>query len=100
VLGKRVTRRARADYKYTPEWEYIDLRKRALYVGWAQSMPGITVRTLPSKDGTDGGTPWEDVDILAIGEVWNIVDAIEEQCRAEDARRKEAAGQRRGKNGA
>src|SRR5262245_61529047 len=67
VLGKRVTRRARADYKYTPDWEYFDLRKRAPYVGWAQSMPGITVRTFPSKDGTGGGPAREEADILSIG---------------------------------
>ena len=102
MLGKRVTRRARADYKYTPDWEYFDLRKRAPYVGWAQSMPGITVRTFPSKDGTGGGPAREEADILSIGEIWNIVDdAIDEQCKVGDAkRRKTAAGKRRGKNGA
>jgi len=33
VLGQRVTRKARAEYSYTPAWEYWDLRKRAPFVG-------------------------------------------------------------------
>ena len=36
--------------------------------------------------GDLGDPEWEQVDILAVGEVWNVIeDAIEEKCRAEDA---------------
>ncbi len=51
----------------------------------------ITVRTIPAKDGTDGGPAWEKIDVLDIGELWRILDdAIEERCRAEDAKRRRA----------
>jgi hypothetical protein len=98
LCGKRVTRKARADYTYTPGWEYWDMRKQAPYVGWPGSGACITVRTLPAKDGTDGASPWRKIDILDIWEVWDILDdAIEEQCRAEDAKRRRAAERKRSK---
>jgi hypothetical protein len=104
LLGKRVTRKARADYTYTPEWEYWDRRKRGPYVGWPGSGLCITIRTIPSRDMTDDGrTPsWERIEILDITEIWDVIDdAIEDRCRAEDAkRRRAAAATRRGKNGA
>lgn len=37
---KRVTRQAKVEYICTPEWEYLDARKQAPYVGWpGQSCP-------------------------------------------------------------
>jgi len=98
LCGKRVTRKARADYTFTPKWEYWDTRKRAPFVGWPGSGACITVRTLPAKDGTDGASPWRKIDILDIWEVWDILDdAIDEQCRAEDAKRRRAAERKRSK---
>jgi hypothetical protein len=53
-------------------------------------------------DGWDGGSAWTDIDILGISEIWNVIeDAIEEQCKVEDAKRRRAASaRRRGKDGA
>jgi hypothetical protein len=96
LLGKRVTRKARADYTHTPEWEYWDLRKQAPYVGWPDSGLGISIRTVPDKDGFDGGPSWEKIDILDIGEIWDILDdEIERRCKVEDAKRRRAAERKR-----
>jgi hypothetical protein len=102
VLGKRVTRKTRGDYSFTPDWEYFDQQRQAPYVGWSGSGLCITIRTVPDKDLTPDGRPsWEQIDILGITEVWDILDeAIETKCRAEDAKRRQAAARkRRGKNG-
>jgi len=94
LLGKQVTRKARADYSYTPEWEYFDLRKRAPYVGWPGSGLCITVRTTPA-DGWGDGNGWEKVDVLNVMEIWDIVDdEIERRCKVEDAKRRRAASSR------
>ena len=34
LVGERVVRRARIKFEYTPEWEYFDLKKQALFTGW------------------------------------------------------------------
>jgi hypothetical protein len=49
---------------------------------------------VPEEDGQlPGSEPeWDDVDVCAIGEVWNVVeDAIEAQCKIEDAERRRIA---------
>jgi hypothetical protein len=53
---------------------------------------------VPDKDSTPDGRPsWEQIDILDIGELWDIIDdAIEERCKAEDAKRRRAAERRKG----
>jgi hypothetical protein len=33
VFGQRVTRKAKAEYEFTPEWEYFDLHKQAPFAG-------------------------------------------------------------------
>jgi hypothetical protein len=93
VLGKRVTRKARANYTHTPDWEYWDLHMQAPHLGWPQAILGISIRTIPDKDGNPGCAPsWEKIDVLDIGELWEIIDdAIEERCKAEDAKRRRAA---------
>jgi hypothetical protein len=97
VFGKRVTRKARADYTHTPDWEYFDLRKQAPYVGWPESGLGISIRTVPDKDGFDGGPSWEKIDILDIGEIWDVLDEeIELRCKVEDAKRRRAAECKKG----
>jgi hypothetical protein len=98
LLGTRVARKARADYSYTPQWEYWDLRKQSPYVGWPGSGLCITIRTVPDKDLTPDGRPsWEKIDIVDITEVWDILDeAIEAKCRVEDAKRRRAAARGKG----
>jgi hypothetical protein len=97
VLGKRVTRKARAEYTHTPDWEYWDLHMQAPHLGWPQAILGISIRTIPDKDGNPGCAPsWEKIDVLDIGELWEILDdAIEERCKAEDAKRRRAAERKR-----
>jgi hypothetical protein len=99
AFGKRVTRKARAEYTYTPEWEYWDRQKQAPHLGAPGSGLCVSVRTVPDKDGHagDGGPRWEKIDILDIGELWDILDdAIEERCKAEDAKRRRAAERKKG----
>lgn len=89
-----MTRSARAEYTYTPEWPYYDTRKRAVYEGWYESSTSVEFRNVPDKDGDLGDPTWETIDILAIGEIWNILeDAIEEKCKAEDAERRRVAAE-------
>src|SRR5262245_53153826 len=47
LFGKRVVRKSRVEYTFTPEWEYFDLKKNALYVGWVNSCVGLSVLTVP-----------------------------------------------------
>jgi hypothetical protein len=97
-----VTRKARADYEHTPDWEYFDLRKRALRVGWPSAALSISIRTVPDKDGNPGCAPsWEKIDVLDIGEIWEILDEeIERRCKAEDAKRRRAAARKKVSRGA
>jgi hypothetical protein len=37
LLGSRVTRKARAEYTFTPEWPYYDKKKRGPHEGWPGS---------------------------------------------------------------
>ena len=79
----------------TTEWEYFDRHKNALFVGWPGSMLGIKVRLVHSKDGDYGGDGWEEVDVLHVGEIWDLLDAeIEKRSKAEDAKRRKAAKRR------
>jgi hypothetical protein len=104
VFRKRIKSKLRAEYEFTPEWEYWDLHKRAPYVGWSGSSIKVEYLTVPEEDNGLGAPEWEDIDILAIGEVWNHVeDAIEEQCKVEDTERRrlplKVRGRRLGERG-
>jgi hypothetical protein len=50
-LGKTVTRKAKVVYEHTPEWEYYDLRKKALFTGWGGSSWHVEV---PEESDGDG----------------------------------------------
>jgi hypothetical protein len=92
LFGKRVVRKAQAIYEYTPSWAYYDLIKRAPFEGSEHSSMHVEFLTVPEEDGDLGDPEWEQVDILAIGEVWNVLeDAIEEKSRAEDTERRRVA---------
>jgi hypothetical protein len=95
VFGKRVTRKVRADYTYTPEWRYWDLKKNAEHEGWSGSSIKAEFLTVPEEDNGDiGESEWKEADLLAIDAVWNTVeDTIEEQCKVEDAERRRLAAQ-------
>jgi hypothetical protein len=108
LLGKSAMRKARVVYEHTPEWEYYDLRKKAPYIGWNCSNYHIEVAAVPEEQDDEGnataGTPYwvrmEDItrnDILP-HEVWDaLLDAVDEQCKLEDAERRRAAAARQAK---
>jgi hypothetical protein len=92
VFGKRVTRKAHADYSYTPEWEYWDLNKGAPFEGWPGSAITVEARTVPKEDGSVGPPRWEQIEIPEIGEVWNAIEeAIDAKCKVDDEERRRAA---------
>jgi hypothetical protein len=90
-----VKTKARADYKFMPEWPHFDLQKKEPY-GWLGRAVTLHVSTAP--DNADAKQPrWvrmEDLgeDHILPGEVWDrISDAIDERCEVEDAKRRQAA---------
>lgn len=112
LLGKRVGRQARVEYTCSPQWEYYDLKAKALVVGTGYVTMGLYVKAerdaQPKKaDGRRKMKParrkavWERIDISAFGvlpnEVWRLLhDRIEDRCMAEDALRRQrvAAGKK------
>ena len=50
LLGERIIRQARADYKYTPEWEYWDLTDQCLFKGWEGWQVGMSLLTVAEPD--------------------------------------------------
>ena len=64
LLGHRVVRNARADYKYTPAWEYWDLQDEGLFTGWESWQVGMSLLTVaepeeeePPEDAADEVAP-------------------------------------------
>jgi hypothetical protein len=97
ILGKRVERRAKIDYTLTPDWEYWDLVKKALFTGVYNSSFELSLLAIPEK-GEDDEPEWVAMgDITRNGvlseEVWDAIDdKLDERCRMEDAERRQAAG--------
>lgn len=117
LVGERVLRRARIKFKYTPEWEYFDLKKQAPFTGWANWSIGLEIYTVadPDDEGEVGSDSDEDVNEAeddpddpspptwtSIGDlgkdgalprtVWDRFDElIDERCKAEDLDRRRAA---------
>jgi hypothetical protein len=95
-------RKARLKYDYTPEWEYFDLKKQPLYVGWAMSTMELSMLTSPEEGlaerngSTDEKPEW--VQMGDLGRMLSMVtweaieDLIEERITAEDSERRKAAG--------
>lgn len=109
VLGKTFTRRLRADYRYTPEWEYFDLTKKTLYTGTESSGVGLSVLAVPepwsdplTEEEIAAGEEPEEVDpptwlgsedLVAEGvlprAVWDaLYELIDREARKEDAKRR------------
>ena len=99
----------RAEYEFTPEWEYYDLNKKTLFTGWGSlsyQMSLLTVADEPDPDEEvievesipddpdDPKAPaWVSLDLMRDGmlprQIWNrIFDLIDEKCRAEDSERR------------
>jgi hypothetical protein len=100
MLGKKVSRKARAIYTYIPEWEYFDLARGGVFQGSPGSTIQLEVLAMPEgytfKSGPDGkhvreklSPTWTGFDVAETGvlsqEVWDAVEgAIDDKCRAED----------------
>ena len=108
LVGKRITRKAKVVFEHTPEWQYYDLRKKAPFTGWPSSMWHLEIAAIPEDHEVDGavvhGKPYwvrlEDItheDVLPhkVGDA--ILDAVDEQCKQEDARRRRATAINRGR---
>lgn len=112
-LGQTVTRKARAEYKFTPDWEFFDLHKKALNTVHHCSQVGFSILCEPGEDmgdppseedvaeGYEEEDPepptWEHFDLAEDGiltrAAWDAVyDLIEETCKKEDQRRRQEAG--------
>ncbi len=102
MLGNRVTRKAKAEYMFTPEWEYYDLNKLAPHVGLESASYHVEVEAVPQEyhdDGTvtEGTRQWVKMkDLIEDGvlphEVWDVLlNEIDQQCKVEDTKRRQAA---------
>jgi len=102
LLGRRAKRRAKAEYSFTPHWPYFDLSKKGPFEGWPGSLISLHVLTALAPDPEDDpeleAPHWVQLDEF-IGEdimppeLWDrIREAIDDKCRVEDAKRRQAAG--------
>lgn len=120
VLGERGLRRARFKFKHTPEWEYFDLKKQALFTGWEHWVTSLEIYTVAdpedepeSASDNDENNEVEEAEVedpddpspptwTSIGDlakdgalpraVWDRFDElIDERCQAEDTERRRAA---------
>jgi len=90
VLDKTTVRKARLEYEYTPEWEYFDLKKQALYVGSALSTTTLLMLTAPEEGlaersgSTDEKPEWVqmgDLSRMLTLNAWEAIeDLIEKRC--------------------
>jgi len=93
LFGERVARRVKAKYEHTPEWEYFDLHKKEPFVGWEITRWSLFVLTVPDEEDDERPT-WVKLNDLSEGgiipgDVWeHLYDAIDDQCKAEDAKRR------------
>jgi hypothetical protein len=101
LFGKTVTRKAKVVFAHTPEGEFYDLKTRSLQTNDAVSTTyQIEVLSVPDRRATPRGNPhWVNMQDLIANDVLNnsvydaVQDAIEEQCRVEDAERRRVAAQ-------
>ncbi|CCB63749.1 hypothetical protein [Hyphomicrobium sp. MC1] len=104
LVGKSVTRKMKVEYSFTPSWEYFDLHKGSLYVGWESSVLKLSVQGLPegtvekTADGkmitTRSAPVWYSGELLFEDGVLTremddaIYAAVEQHCQEEDRRRR------------
>jgi hypothetical protein len=104
LLGQRVRRKARAVYECTPEGEYFDLVKNALFNGWGNSSYFIELQGWEeSEEGKGRKAVWHRSDIndvfLTEKLSWKIFDLIDEECERLDTKRRRKAKLRVRKKG-
>jgi len=111
MLGEKVTRKMRADYKHTPEWEHWNLDKKGHFVGWPMTSWSLSAWIEPEKNAI-----YADDEPLSKGPTWidlegddlyaletqdmseKLCEAIDDQCKAEDAKRRLKAAKNMSKN--
>jgi hypothetical protein len=80
------------------EWEYFDLHKKQVMKGWACLSTKYEIRTQPGKGYVDQRSKWinaalfGDIGVLSIDQDDTLEQLIEEQCKQEDRKRRNAAG--------
>lgn len=112
MLGEKITRKMRADYEHTPEWEHWNLDKNSLFIGWAMSRLSLSAWIEPEKkviytndDPLSKGPTWielegDDLYTLESGDMSEkLFDAIDDQCKVEDAKRRLAAAKNTSRHG-
>jgi len=105
MLGRRITRKARAVYEHTPCWEYFDLKKNALrVVDNSETAFYFEVLAMPQEFHEDGTVTDEEPYWARVTAIIDLFDdltdalcvAIDDQCWSEDEeRRKKHKGRRR-----
>lgn len=92
VLGTVFKTRLRADYVHTPDDEYYDLHSRCLRQGWLSTSVALYIKRLPEPDDEGDEPEWiklEDLTNALPESIWTTVfDKVEDECKAEDARRR------------
>ena len=105
-LGQRYTKKCKVVYAYTPgDWSFFDLKTTSIQEGFDSCIYHVEVQAVPELDqqNEDGtwklGAPYwvrfEDFtrdDVLTHGMQDDLLNAVEEKCRLEDAERRRAAG--------
>lgn len=96
LLGGRVRRKVRVVYECTPEGEYFDLIKNALFNGWGNSSYFLELQGWEEgEDGKKRKAVWRrsDVNDVFLTEKlsWKIFDLIDEECERLDQKRRKKA---------
>jgi hypothetical protein len=107
VFGKKISRKARIVWEYTPAWEYFDPRLQRVHEGWPGDCMHVEVFSglerevwVPGPDGElhprDKSPQWRQFDLTDLFEdgvappelLGEIEDRIDEMARREDAIRR------------
>lgn len=95
LLGERVRRKARVVYESTPEGEYFDLIKNALFDGWGNSSYFIELQGWEEGETGKRKAVWyrSDINDVFLTEKlsWKVFDLIEEECERIDRKRRRNA---------
>lgn len=109
ILGLTVTRKLRVTYTHTPDWEYFDLHRNSLFIGWPSGTMSFELKAFTEDDQlehSDGGkrrrsglTPvWLKADLFLEEGVFSremndaIDNAVEARCQEEDRQRRTERG--------
>lgn len=105
LFGTNLHHLARLVWKYTPEWEYFDIRHKKVMFGWAGSWMHFEVFVSPESERDENGVrrkieprpTWEKIDLVIEGllpnELWDrLEEQIDSECHRIDAENRKRAG--------